>query len=117
MIQNHLEGTDVLCLQDLGLPGQLIHDMCGRFAPGWSCCSDLGNDDRIGALLMVGPSWEVIEGGNRGDGSFVWCVVESEIGPLYVGSVNAHEQELNKHRCGIGWSITSHKDNGSLGEN
>lgn len=97
-IQNNFDLNDVLCLQDLGLLGQTIQHFCKRFAPRCYWSVDPGENDRPGALLVVGPGWEVIEGGNRGDDTLVWCSVESEIGPIFIACVNAprdrHEQTL-----------------------
>lgn len=42
----------------------------------------------MGSFLTIGQQWNVAKGGNRGDGSFIWFGVESEVGPFYVGPIN-----------------------------
>lgn len=60
-----------------------------RWAPTCNWSVDMGLDNKVEAFLMLGEGWAVSKGGNHGGGSFVWFDVESEVGPFFVGFVNA----------------------------
>lgn len=88
-IRNQIGREEAICLQELGILGEVLQQLCSRWAPSRSWSMDVGIDNRVGAFLMLGKGWMVFEDGSKGDGTFMWFGVESIVGPFFISSINA----------------------------
>lgn len=88
-IKNQVGKNESLRLHELEILGEELAQLCAQWAPNFSWSVDVGPNNKAGAFLMLGKGWSIAKGGNQGDNSFVWFGIESDLGPFFVGSVNA----------------------------
>lgn len=63
--------NEALCLQEVGISGEETTRLCARWTPNCSWSVDTTSSSRVGAFIILGEHWIIVEGGNRGDGTFV----------------------------------------------
>lgn len=105
--RNH-QDIDLLCLQEL----KLKEADTVQIMPNTTTFIDYNELGRAGAVVLVAKHIKITECGCKGDGLFYWVTIETENGPLSIGSVYGSSRDPRRRQDLWKWMETNlHKGN------
>lgn len=88
-IKNHKLEGEILCLQELKINAERATFQLNLVAPGCTFILDAGEEGVVGSALVIPKRFNVTHTGTKGDGSFAWATINTQVGILSIGSVYA----------------------------
>jgi exonuclease III len=67
--------TDIICLQELQANSSLVELHLRNLIPDGTVVLDATEEGRTGSAIVVAPNVQVLDKGQKGDGTFAWGIL------------------------------------------